>query len=361
MDTTKKIITGLLATTTLATGVFVADPNIQEVKWAYSQSVPDWQTESGDLEIGQYGYTTDGQLFFNADGRLRSFDEYRSEFELKEVLALEEIKFKGERYEDVFVDGVKEKVTALDYEQLKSKTREPLRTKLRLGREAEAAISITATSSTHTSYVNSVTYALNCTGATNSGVLVFISNRTLGDITGVTYNSDAMINDVQALNNNVVGHEVWSRTAADIGNYNVVISNSQFRLHTTYAICLSGTDQTALVEATTSVATGFSTAVTGVATSSTDGAWIFSGLNTQGTRTIAPDSGETELYDSDNSDGNLGQTGVSYFEKATAGAETLGWSWTTNDNYAMMLAVAKPSVDGGGGSTSTPQSEFWFD
>lgn len=69
-----------------------------------------------------------------------------------------------------------------------------------------------------------------------------------------------------------------------------------------------------------------------------------SGINTQNTRTLTPDGGETELFDEDNPDGSLGQTGVSYIEKATAGSETMGWTLSSGDNYAMILAAVKPFV-----------------
>jgi hypothetical protein len=68
-----------------------------------------------------------------------------------------------------------------------------------------------------------------------------------------------------------------------------------------------------------------------------------SAINLQGAYALAPDSGETELFDEDNSDGNLGQTGVSYYEQGSAGSETLGWSWSTSDNAQMALIVVKPA------------------
>lgn len=348
----KNTLIGLGVVATIIGGGVALDPQIEVVDWSYSVGVPDF---NGDLGVGEWGVTDTGQIFFNIDGKIRSFDDYDNQFSLKEIETLKEKKYRGVRYEDVFKDGSKDIVSQIDYLKLKENIRKPEKTKLRLANLSEAAITQTSSASTHTSYVNSVTYALDCTGATNSGVLVFISNRTLGDITGVTYNGDTMTNDVESLNNNVTGHEVWSLKASDIGNYNVVISNSQYRLHTSYATCLSGTDQTTLVEASTSVTPSYSNSVTGSVTSLTDNAWIFTGINLQNNYSLTPDSGEIELYDEDNSDSNLGRTGVSYLEKATAGNETMGWSWSSSDNYTMILVAIKPSVveSGGAGPTST--------
>jgi len=325
-------------------GGVALDPQLELVEWQYSQSVPAFDTPSQELEIGQYGVTDTGQVFFNIDGTMRLYDPVSGEYRMPEILQLQEVAFTGERHEDVFEGGIKEVVTKEDYEALKLDERTPIKTRLRLAGITEAAITITGTSSVHSGFSNSVTFALNCTGATDPGVMVFLSNRTLVNITGVTYNGDALTEEVQSLNSGVDGHEIWSRPAADVGNYNVVISNSGFELHTAYATCLSGTDQTDIVEATTSVTPSFSGSVTGSVTSLTDGAWIMTGINTQNTRTLTPDGGETELYDEDNPDGSLGETGVSYLEKATAGSETMGWTFSSGDNYTMVLAAVKPSV-----------------
>jgi hypothetical protein len=324
-------------------GGVALDPQFEIVPWQYSQSVPAFDTPSQALEIGQYSVTDTGQVFFNVDGTMRLYDPVSEDYRMPDILKLQEVRFIGERHEDVFAGGIKEEVTKADYEALKTSEREPIKTRLRLAGITEGAITVTGTSSVHSSFSNSVTFALNCTGATDPGVMVFLSNRTLGNVTGVTYNGDALTNEVEALNSGVAGHEIWSRTAADLGNNNVVISNSGFQLHTAYATCLSGTDQTDIVEATTSVATGFGSSITGSVTSLTDGAWLMTGINLQNNNTLTPDSPEIELYDEDNPDGSLGRTGVSYLEKATAGSETMGWTFS-GDNHAMVLAVVKPSV-----------------
>lgn len=325
------------ALTLLLAGGFVIDPSYEPVGWAFSQTVPMFDTPTGELRVGEYSVTDTGQIFVNVTGSM----------ELVETIPekLTAVQYVGVKAEDVYKDGSKSEATLLEYEEVKQNIRRPEKYELKLGvLEAEAAITLTASSGVHSSFSNSVTWALDCTGATNSGVLVFISNRSLVNITGVTYNGDALTEEVQSLNSGVDGHELWSRPASDVGNFNVVISNSGFELHSAYAVCLSGTDQSDIVEATTSVTPSFGGSFTGSVTSLTNDAWIMSGINTQNTRTLTPDGGETELFDEDNPDGSLGQTGVSYIEKATAGSETMGWTLSSGDNYAMILAAVKPFV-----------------
>lgn len=333
------------ALTLLLAGGFVIDPSYEPVGWAFSQTVPVFDTPTGELRVGEYSVTDTGQILANVTGQMETLQDVPKN--------LTEVQYIGVKAEHIYRDGSKSEATLTEYEEVKRAELKPEKYRLKLGiLEAEAAITLTASSSVHSSFSNSVTWALDCTGATNSGVLVFISNRNLVNITGVTYNGDALTEEVQSLNSGVDAHEMWSRPASDIGNYNVVISNSGFELHSAYAVCLSGTDQSDIVEATTSVTPSYSGSFTGSVTSLTDGAWIMSGINTQNTRTLTPDGGETELFDEDNPDGSLGQTGVSYIEKATAGSETLGWTLSSGDNYTMILAAVKPSSGGGGGSNT---------
>jgi len=335
------------ALTLLIAGGFVIDPSYEPVGWAFSQTVPVFDTPTGELRQGEYSITDNWQILANVTGTMESLDAIPDKMSL--------VPYIGVKAEHIYKDGSKTEATLTEYEEVKRSELKPEKYELKLGlfNEAEAAITLTASSSVHSSFSNSVTWALDCTGATNAGVLVFISNRTLVNITGVTYNGDALTEEVQSLNSGVDAHEMWSRPNSDIGNYNVVISNSGFELHSAYATCLSGTDQTDIVEATTSVTPAFSGAFTGSVTSLTNNAWIMTGINTQNTRTLTPDGGETELFDEDNPDGSLGQTGVSYLEKAVAGSETMGWTLSSGDNYSMILAAVKPFVVAGFQPSST--------
>lgn len=346
-----------LITIGVAGAIFIGgvalDPTLEIVPWQYSQSVPAFDTPSQELETGQYSVTDTGQVFFNVDGTMRLYDAVSDEYRMPDILALEEVAFIGERHEDVFAGGVKEVVTKADYEALKTSEREPVKTRLRLAGITEAAIAQVGTASAQSSYTNSITFALDCTAAADRGVMVFIANRTIGNVTGVTYNGVSLTKEVQVLNSGVTGTNIWSLNAASAGSNNVVVSNSGFELHNVYATCLSGTDQTDLVEATTAVANGFSNSVTDSVTTLTNGAWAMSSVALQGAQALT--SSQTEIHDIDNSDGNLGQLGVSYIEKAAAGAQSMGWSWSSGDNYTMAIAAVK-----GGASTpeatTTPQS-----
>lgn len=336
----RKTIIGIISITGLTMAGVVLDPQYELVPWAHSQTVPVFDTRTGELGDGQWGKTDNGQILYNIGGTLYSLDE--GNHATTTVLALEEVRYVGTRAEDVFKDGTKEVVEPAEYEELKRGERLPLKTRLRFAGLAEGAITLQASSSAHSSFANSVTFALDCGSAVDRGVVVFVSNRNTSEITGITYAGDALTLEADSLNNGVAGHVIYARPAADSGSNNVVVSNSNFRLHTAYATCLAGTDQTDIVEASETTG-GFGDTISDSITSLTDGAWLMSGVNRQGAGGFTPDAGETELYDEDNSDGSLGQTAVSYFEKATAGAETIGWTLSSGDNAQMALIAVKPA------------------
>ena len=331
----KKFLPSLMGvmTVTLA-GAVVFGASSVEIPHLFSQGSIQFNTPTGILSQGEYGITDSNQIFANIDGEMIEYNAGEIDY-----TTLEEVDFIGSKYEDVFEGGEKKEITKQEYD----KKRDVKPIKKRRIRRASAAIANEATAQADgDGYVNSLTLAIDCT-ETDRGVLTFVAMRTLGDITGVTHNGDAMAAEVESLNNGVAGVEIYSRVAADSGNNNVVVSLSDYRLLSMFNICLSGTDQSDLIEATQATDTGWSTAVSDSVTSVTDGAWVFTGLNLQSAYALAPDAGETELNDSDHSDGNLGQFGVSYILDATAGSETMGWSWSTGDNYAMALGVVKPS------------------
>lgn len=311
--------------------------------WLYSYSTYEFDTPSGGIEEGQWGKTDTGQVFMNATGTLVELDRRPKD------RALDEILFIGQKHVDVFTDK-EVRVTALEYKKLEKKERMPKRTTTVLTPIAEAAIGLEASNQVDsTGYQNSLTLSIDCT-ETDRGVLAFVANRKVTtEVSSVTHNGNSMAMEIEAENTNVAGVQMWSIPAADSGTNNVVYTYANYILSSVYNQCLSGTDQSDIVEATHSPSNGYSSSVTDSVTTITDGAWVFSGLNIQSNYTLTPDSGETELNDTDHSDSNLGRFGVSYIEKVTAGSETMGWSWSSSDNYTMILGVVKPSVAAGGG------------
>jgi hypothetical protein len=347
----KRIIAGIIGVTLIG-GSLVLDPGYEQVEWKYSQSVPRFDTPSGNLTQGQYGVTDTGQILYNRDGTVRSLDEDPAFID-----DLEERQYLGVKYQDVFEGGVIEEVTAKDYADLETNERLPVKTKFVLAKDLEAAIVNEATNFADSSgFVNSLTLSIDCT-ETDRGVVTGVANRVLSEITGATHNGDAMTSEVTKENTNVAGAMMFSRTAADSGTNNVVVSLSAFRLLSVFNICLSGTDQTDMIEATGSDG-GFGSTRSVTLTTLTNGAWVMSTINSQGTRTFTPDAGETELNDSDHSDGSLGAIGVSYLEDAVAGSETIGWTISSSDNAEMVAVAIKPASGGGGGgeAITTPSS-----
>lgn len=337
---------------TIVLGASTAD--FVDILVAHSQGTMDFQTIDGNLHEGQYGVTDTGQTFVVVNGEVTDFEDQTL---YVSVDGLKEVKFKGTKYQDVYKDGVIKEIPKATYED---STREKKRTVVKIP-IVSAAITEAATSSADSAgYVNSLTISLTCTG-TDRGAASNVALRTLGDISGVTYAGDAMTSEVESLNNNVAGVEAWSRIAVASGASDIVYSLAEYRLLSVYNSCFNGTDQSDLVEATTTGATGWGTSDTQAVTTVTNNAWVMSGINLQGAFALAPDSGETELNDSDHTDGNLGQFGVSYIARVSAGSETMGWSWSTGDNFAQILYVIKPSVAAGGGAAPIEQDIIWFE
>lgn len=349
----KKILTtvGGLAVAGLLFGV-----DVTTVDWAYSQSQPLWDSTNGELQIGEYGTTPNGQVFYNEKGTV-----YAQEDRPIKLTKLKKVTHLGNKYVDVYKDGSKKEVKEVEYKALEVNERIPEKKTLSIAQEVLGAIANEATAQANSDgYVNSLTLAIDCT-ETNRGVVTMVATRDMSFVSGATHNGDAMTLATTSNNVNVAGVRAYYRTGADSGNNNVVVDlGSNYKLLSMFNVCLSGTDQTDMVEANNPIATGYGASVTGSVTTITDGAWVLSGINTQGTRALTPDSGETEINDTDHSDGNLGEFGVSYIERASAGSETMGWSWTPDDNHAMLLIVVKPSA-GSTPAASSVDGLIWFD
>ena len=324
----------------------------EEVEWHYSYGTMEFSTPSGNLRKRDYAWI-DGELFVNKNGAPFKVDDPST----VNLRRLKEQTVVGTRYYDVYADGTEYKSNKDDYKRLddpdQSKRRRPrkrIRRSIISSRRAQAAIANEASTQVDSSgYVNSLTFSINCSG-TDRGLMSFLANRVVSDITGVTHNGDAMTDEGESNNINVAGVRGYSLINPDTGSQNIVYSLSGYKLLSTYSICLSGVDQTDMVEAVEETATGYSSSISDSITTLTDDAWIIAAINLQSAYALTPDSGETELNDTDHSDGNLGQFGVSYYEKATAGAETMGWSWSSGDNYALTLFAIKPAAGAGGSS-----------
>lgn len=201
-------------------------------------------------------------------------------------------------------------------------------------------------------YQNSVTVShTRGTGASDYGASVKVSCRTASaDISGVTYDGNAMALEDTSENTNVCGVQLHSYINPPSGAANVVVSLNNYRLSTVVVSTYSGANQTDLIEAIQK-STGYSANPSISVTTLTDGAFVENSINLQSAKTITNDNG-TVINNSDHSDGSLGQTGVSYTSKVSAGAQSTGWSYTGGDNWAMIAASIKPAA-GAASNTKT--------
>jgi len=334
----KKHLRKILITLGIITVAYAGAPVDVGTPWLYSYGTMEFNTPNGELRKGEFA-VVDGQTFINFSGETIDFEEQHT---YASTSGFTEVTFVGTQYFDNFADG-KVKV---DEKKYKEEKRNPKKTKLRLASWADASIGVLNSSSATTTYANSVTLAIDCTG-TDAGLLTFVANRTLGNITGATYAGASMTEKASSTNNNVTGMVIFSKTAPTTGTNNTVISLNDYRINTVYQTCLSGTDQTDVVEATKNTAATYSTTITDSVTTVTNNAWVFSGVSLQDAYALTPSGSQIEVYDVDHSNSNMGQTGVSYIEKVTAGSQIMASTWSTSGNSAQALVVVKPSASGG--------------
>lgn len=205
-------------------------------------------------------------------------------------------------------------------------------------------------------------HTLNVTGcdATDDGVILAIHQRNpVAEITATpTVDASAMTLEASSVNANVTGTQIYSFINPD-NNFDVVVETSSYKTMAFSVLCLSGVDQTDMVEAT-STDSGYASSVSLSLTTLTDGAMIVTGINTQNDSAgMTPEASFNETSDFSSASGSIGQGGSGYQAVATAGAETTGWSFTT-DNYTIASASVKPAA-GGGGTSVDVTDVFYID
>lgn len=100
--------------------------------------------------------------------------------------------------------------------------------------------------------VNSISFAVNTTGGTNTGIIVcYQTNQALGvgNVTGFTHNGKSFTKLYEQLLTNggdVFGY--WYLANADAGNYNVIGSSTSNTYWIAMAAAYSGTDTSSLID-----------------------------------------------------------------------------------------------------------------
>lgn len=184
-------------------------------------------------------------------------------------------------------------------------------------------------------------------------------DSTVGNITGVTYNSVALTKAVENFVGDYQNTEIWYLLNPPAGSANVAVTtNGDPGDINGGAISVFGAAQSG-PEATSSqddAVAGWTTIQTNI-TTLTDGAWVFDVIGSGEPRTFTPDAGQTERFDqTGGSDGAAGSTE----EVSTAGTATLGWTVDgTSNRISHVLAAFAPATGcGGGGGTTLFSDDF---
>jgi prepilin-type N-terminal cleavage/methylation domain-containing protein len=170
-------------------------------------------------------------------------------------------------------------------------------------------------------------------------------DSTVGNVTGVTYNTVALTKAVENFVGDYQNTEIWYLLNPPEGSANVeVTTNGDPGDINGGAISVFGADQSG-PEATNSKddgVAGWTTIQTNI-TTLTDGAWVFDVVGSGEPRTFTADAGQTERFDqTGGSDGAAGSTE----QVSTAGTATLGWTVDgTSNRLSHVLAAFAPAAD----------------
>lgn len=197
------------------------------------------------------------------------------------------------------------------------------------------------------SFNNTFTLAYTMPSVTDGALCASFGTREANDITGVTYNGDALsIGKIQE-NDGVCGVYMWYMVNPDAGSFNLVGSADEFNLWDAWVNGMSGVDQSTPIAGTGGTNTFSNAPSTTVSTGIASGDLAIDVVHTQNTRTVTVDGSQTQVYNHDHTDANQGMTAVSY-EAVTGSSIVMSWSLSSNDNWAHAVTVFKAS---GGAAT----------
>ncbi len=182
------------------------------------------------------------------------------------------------------------------------------------------------------------------TAGSNRGLIVW-PGVSGGDslVSGITYNGSAMTKLVAFTATQWLSTTVWFLADPSTGSNNVVISYTEVRVgKAASAFTLQDVVQSSPLDVTEIAGVGSGTSVTKEITTTEDSDIVINQLiNHPTTSGNTPDAGQTSLGETTESL----NTNWSFIEKATAGAITTGYDWTTSsaaDFYVLSLKFVAP-------------------
>lgn len=181
---------------------------------------------------------------------------------------------------------------------------------------------------------------IDASGANAIAIGVGFNRNPVSDVTGWTFEGTAGTLVANAINANVVAVSMYFATSSSAAE--TIVSNTpSFKLQAMIGASFTDGHQSAPVVGTPSTGTGFNSTGT-LSVTGTAGNTFVVGVSTQGDRTFTA-SGCTLINQVTHADANVGSGFLGYVA-ATGSPQTIGASWGTGDNYAIVVAEIKPAT-----------------
>lgn len=174
---------------------------------------------------------------------------------------------------------------------------------------------------------------IDVSGTDTLHVAVGFNRNPASDVTGWTSETNAMTTVIDSINVGVCACSVW-RYLINNAATTTVSSTPSYKLQAGVTLGLSGVDQTTPIAGTPSAAGGYGASATAAYTG-TSGNLLLVFVSTQNDKTFTA-SNCTAVNSVTHADANLGSGFVGQVE-ATGSSQTIGATWTGDDNYRMAI------------------------
>ena len=190
------------------------------------------------------------------------------------------------------------------------------------------AIALDSTSSGQTTGGSPTSTTVSHTVVSNtSGIIVVcVANVDPSIVSGVTYNGSAMTLVIERNDADYRNCSIWRLLAPSTGTHDIVVTHSASNTVKVFGAAFTDVDQVTPIGATAG-ATNTTGAVSSVITTTQDNSVIISVVSkTNATSLGTPGTDQINIASA--MEANSHQSGATYEPKATAGADTQGWSGT---------------------------------
>lgn len=205
------------------------------------------------------------------------------------------------------------------------------------------AVAYDSSNSGETSFSLTSTISLTVPSLSNAALVACHGTREANDITGVTYNSDALAVGKLQENDNVCGAYIWYMVNPDVGTANLVSTADEFNLWDVWVGVFSGVDQSTPIANTGGTNTFSDAPSTTISTGVASGDMAVDCGHTQNSRTWTVDGSQTERYNHDHTNASQGNTVVST-ELLSGTSITMSWGLSSGDNWAQAVVVLKAAA-----------------